>query len=489
MQGKLDYLASKGTYHLEGDTLGGRFTLDGVFPSAPAEGQALPRQGVRVGAPSPPDGTFRLEGARLSRLHEVFPDNASLLRPLGGSLNATLDYRFGPDGLPIGTGRLWIGDVRFEDSQLASEVHADLLLGVRGLEIREINGDLAGGAIRGLVVVNLRRPDAGLFNLTLEQAETSRLLLPFITPIQQTGRVEALSAPAPVEGPVEVSLRGTLGSEWRGSGSVVLTRGRVLGLEVSEWRLPFEFGFVPSEGRGDLRVSDSTLQAARGRGIGRAELEWGVAGVHLEGTLRFFDTELRGLLRPFGASSSIAVGRLSGRLDFGGNSIHSVDDLTAALDARLDGSQALELPVLRLLGPYVAPGNSALTFDRGQIRARLVRGVIHIPSLTLSSTLVQLILEGTVTLTGALDLDVRAQTGRLGINPAVLRLLSAQVPAVGPIPGPVLSQATDLLSNRLVHLRVTGNVRNPSVRFETLRLLTDEAVRFFVGLSPVPLTP
>jgi hypothetical protein len=471
VKGRLDYQGSRGDYHLEGETLGGRFNLDGVLPTPSGQ---------------PKDGTFRLEGVRLGRLREILPDQDAFLRPLRGRGSAALDYRFGPDGLPMGSGRLVINNVRYDDTQLVHEVRAGLFLGQRGLEIRDISGDLGGGEISGSIVYNPRQPDASSFALTLDQVEASQLLLPFHPPLQADGRLEALNQPAPVEGPLEVQLRGSLGSDWRGNGSVVLNRGRVYGLEVNQWSLPFEFDVVPGEGRGEVRVSDTTLQAARGRGQGRAELTWSVGDIRLDGTLRFFDTELRGLLRSFGATSSVVVGRLSGRLDFGGTNIHSLDDLTATLDARLDGSQALELPVFRLLAPYLAPGNSALTFDRGQIRARLAHGVIHLQPLTLTSTLVQLIVEGTIHLSGALDLDVRSQTGGLSFNPVLLRQLGAQVPAIGPVPAVVVSQVSNLLAARLVHLRITGNVRNPSVRLETLQLLTDEAVRFFLGLSPVP---
>ena len=63
----------------------------------------------------------------------------------------------------------------------------------------------------------------------------------------------------------------------------------------------------------------------------------------------------------------------------------------------------------------------------------------------------------------------------------------ACVPTVGPIPVALALEITAALSNQVIHLRITGTVSNPNVRIDTTRLLSDEAIRFFLlGLgSPV----
>ena len=47
-------------------------------------------------------------------------------------------------------------------------------------------------------------------------------------------------------------------------------------------------------------------------------------------------------------------------------SLRSADDLNATLSATLSDSQALEIPVLNVLVPYLAPGQSATTFQSGK---------------------------------------------------------------------------------------------------------------------------
>ena len=86
-----------------------------------------------------------------------------------------------------------------------------------------------------------------------------------------------------------------------------------------------------------------------------------------------------------------------------------------------------------------------------------------------------------------LDLDVTGGTGTLGVNPTFLQAIGLRIPAVGPIPVSLILEATALLSNRVVHLRITGTVRNPNVQVETAQLLAEEAVRFFVLQSGAPV--
>jgi hypothetical protein len=82
---------------------------------------------------------------------------------------------------------------------------------------------------------------------------------------------------------------------------------------------------------------------------------------------------------------------------------------------------------------------------------------------------------------------VTAQTGQYGANPRLLRLLGLRLPAVGPIPLSLILEATDYLSNRLVHLRVTGTWRSPVITVEPVSLLSQEAVLFFLNRSNLPI--
>jgi hypothetical protein len=172
---------------------------------------------------------------------------------------------------------------------------------------------------------------------------------------------------------------------------------------------------------------------------------------------------------------------VTGRVDFAGSNVRSVNDLTADVRATLSQTQALQLPVLSQLAPYLGPGRTSSTFQSGELRGRLAGGVLRLQQLTLTGTYLQMVIEGSVSLQGRLDLDVTARTGMLGATPLCLRLLRLGIPAAGPIPVSLLVQASGLLSNQVVHLLVNGTVRQPVVRVQPVRLLSETAVRYFLN--------
>ena len=475
VRGHVNYRPGGGDYRLEGDALGGKFELEGKLPPAKVE-------------PAPdkePEGRLRVQGMRLSRVAEA--TGIEMLSSLSGRFDLDLPFNYeGSDRRPVGTGRFSVRDVRWAGTELVDSIRGDLRLTGTALQLRDVSGNLGEGTLRLTVNYNLKDPDRSWFNLQIERADAGVLLTPLLTgraPPATSHPVEATATP--IQGALDIQLRGNLGREWRAHGNIALTRGKLFGAEISEVRLPVSLSYSPSEGSGQLDFADNTAQLARGRVQGKATLRWG-DGLRLEGGVRFFDVDMPTLLRSAGPEvSKIAEGRMTGRLDFGGENIRSVDDLTAKLDASFSQAQPLQLPVLDVVARYVAPGQSTMSFPKGDVQATLARGVVRVRRLTMSNSALQMIVEGTVNLSGRLDLDVTANTGAAGLAAALLPL---RVPAVGPIPGATIAQASTLLAARTIHLRVTGTVRNPSVQIDPVRLLTEEAVRFFAGAAVgVPL--
>jgi translocation and assembly module TamB len=464
IRGSVDYRNEALTYHLEGETLGGKFHLDGQVPPAkpkPAE--------------PAPEGHLRIEGVRLGRLAEVL-HTGTALGSLRGIVNLDVSFRHaGPHLEPVGGGRFTLDRLNWGATELAGSLHGDILVREGEFRLRNLTGEFARGLLRAQIVVNLRQLNRSWFTLALDQVEAARLLAPWPA---LAGRVEA---------PLQVHLRGTLGREWRGSGEIAVVRGWVAGVEIVDWSLPLGWAFVPGFGSGQVDIRESTGQLALGRVVSRASLTWGI-GLRVEGQVRFFGVELRTLVRQVTELSQLGSGQVSGRFDFAGDEVRSVDDLTGTLDARLQQTQALQLPVLQQIAPFLSVGqSSAAIFQAGSLRGHLAHGVFRIDQLSFTGTLLQLFVNGTVSLQERLNLEVMANTGNLGVNPAFVRFLGLRLPAVGPIPLTLLLEASTYFSNRLVHLRVTGTVRSPVITVEALSLLTEEALRFFVNRSNLPV--
>ncbi|HVS38275.1 MAG TPA: AsmA-like C-terminal region-containing protein [Gemmataceae bacterium] len=475
----VDYKAGVAEYHLKGDSLGGHFTLDGKIPFIAAEEKTPPPGGGDGAAPDKDQpigsGRFRFTGIQLSRLSQALGLGAALSH-LHGRADIDLPFQLGADNALTGTGTLNVRNLRLGDAVLTDSLTADLLLKNQTVQVRNVNASLGQGGLRGTVVYNLQYPERGYFRLQLEQVDASALLASYP------------GAAAQVLGPVDVRLRGNFGRTWHGSGEADLTRGRVFGAAVDELHVPVTFEFSPARGSGRAAIRDANAQLAGGRATVQAELDWaGGEPPRLEGYARFNNAEVRSLVKPGGQLGSYLVGRVTGRVDFSGDAVQSLDDLNATVNATLADSQALEIPVLSALVPFVAPGQSATTFEKGDLRGRLSRGVFRVQRLTLSSSLLRMAIVGTVNTQGRLDLDVTGQTGQVGYNPAFLRAIGLRIPAVGPIPVSLLLEASALLSNRVIHLRVTGTVRNPDVHLEPVQLLAEEAVRFFVLQSGAPV--
>jgi translocation and assembly module TamB len=475
---RVGYHGGRAEYRLEGDVLGGKFELEGRIPAEKTEDD---RDSVKQAAARPAleqattDGRFRLTDVHLSRLGAALgaPEQ---LAPLHGRINVELTYRhLGPEGWPVGSGYAEVLDLRWDGVEITDRVRGQLRLTEAGnVELRNVSATVGEGSLRATVVVGLRDRSRGWFSLSLSGVDSSRALAPF------PGLAGLL------EGPLDAQLRGSLGRQWRGSGTVGLSRGHVAGVDVAEWRLPVDFGLSLETGTGYVNVRDSVAQLGHGRAVGDASLTFG-AGVRLEGGLRFFNADLKALLRPAGETASLAGGRLTGRVTFGADNLRSVNDLNATLTATLGQTQAFQLPILSALVPFLAPGQANTTFQAGDVQARLSGGVLHVQRLALAGSWVRLLVVGNVIVAnGRLDLDATAATGLLSVNPNALRTLGLRIPAAGPIPVGVLLQATAFLSNRTVHLRVSGTVRNPVLRVEPLELLTEEAARLFLSSAGVP---
>jgi hypothetical protein len=456
VRGSVKWAGSRADFRIDGDLLGGTFSIDGSYPPPPMR---------PVGRY---DGRLQLRRILLGQVGEALGLGQRLAQ-LDGVGELELPFRFdGPGGAPVGQGRFALRDVRWGDAELTDSVIGTVRLGREGFFVGDVSAELAGGLLRFGAAYRFRDPQRSWFSLNLSRADLGRLAA------YDPDLKDRFS------GPVDVMLRGTLGDEWRGSGSVALMHGRAFGVEVSEWRIPLDFTFSPGQQRLELVVRESGAQLGAGRAIVNATLLW-AGSMRLEGDVRLIDAALKSLSGLTGDISSYATGRVNGRVVFAGSDMHSINDLTASVDAKLRDTQALQLPVLSVLTPYLMPGQGATTFSTGDLKGRLGGGVFRISTLTLEAPVAHLMIQGNVALAGRLDLDVVTRTTPLGgVNPVLARLLLARVPAVGPVPVGLILQATNLFANRVVHLQVTGTLRNPVVQVKPLQLLSDEALRYFL---------
>jgi translocation and assembly module TamB len=462
LHGKLDYKNGIVDYKLEGKTLGGTFELDGQVPA-----------GVPVKKESK-KGKLRIENVSLLRLAEVLGlrDGA----PITGRLSIALDFTHDlPDRVPEGRGNLRLDNARWHGTALAASLTADLVLAKGVLQLRELTGDIAQGTARIQVAFDVHNPERSRFALVLENVEAAQLLAPW------TGDR--------IKGTIQARIGGTPGSSWHGNANLELTRGEVYGMEVTQWRLPADWHYSPATGRAQVDVYETSAQVARGRMLGKMSAVWDY-GLRIDGNARFFGVDLQTLIRPFFGSTNVAAGQVTGQFTFSGSEVRSINDISGNLVAAFTRAQALQMPVLRQITPYIGMGPTT-TFQRGDLRGRLDRGVLRIQQLALEGGNLKLHVDGTVGLEGRLGLHMVAKTGDVGLPTVRLAAIGLRIPIAGPVPITMLQEVSSLLANRAIYLEVAGTVRSPVIRVRPMPMLSEEAVRFFLNRTnlPIPLAP
>jgi hypothetical protein len=383
--------------------------------------------------------------------------------PLSGRLDIELDYTHDtPDRLPRGTGKVRLANLKLKGNPLTGDLEGDLLLADGVIRLRRISAEVARGLLRAQLAYNLNDPERSSFSMAFDDVDAAELLAPWLG--------------ERIKGTMQARIRGTLGASWRGTADLELTRGELFGLEVSQWRVPATWEYAPGTNRAELDVPDTSLQIARGRTTGKVNLKWDDS-LRVEGNVRFFGMDLQTMLRQTIGPSELASGELTGRFDFSGSDVRSINELSGNIVASFRQAQALQLPVLRQVAPYAGMGQST-TFQRGDLRARLDRGVLRITQLGLEGGNLQLHADGTVNLEGRLNLNVVAKNRDVGLPTARLGAIGLRIPIAGPVPVTLLQQASNLLANRVIYLEVTGTARNPVIGVRPLPLLSEEAVRF-----------
>ncbi len=482
VQGTLAYEDGVVDVRLGGQALGGKFDVRGKGPLDVA--RFLP--GAVVARPKAPadhdqgsgkkkqaEGQVRLQHVQLGQLLEALGPAGT--GDLQGTIDANASFHFeGQQQFSGGSGRVSLRGLRAGAGELADNIQADIRIDPEKVSFPDISGDLAGGLLRGKLLYDLKTPDRSWFNLVLTSVDMARLSAPFA------------ALRSKMDGELNADLRGSLGPIMRGSGQLTVNQGRLANVAVSDMRVPIDWQMAVPEGRMHLDIRDFSAQMAQGRLSGRASLDKGYAS-RLEGQVAFNSLNLPVLVRQFSDSSQLGTGRVSGKIDFSGNDVRSLNDVTANIQAKLGQTQALQFPVLQNLVPFLG-GAVSTSSKNGDLRARVAGGVVHIQRLSLNDANMSIFLDGTVTSKGRLNLEVTASNGTVeNAPPRFLRFLWASIPAFGPMPISLLLQSSKYLSNLTVHLRVAGTVTSPVVRVEPIGVLSEEAIRFFLSRGGFPI--
>jgi uncharacterized protein involved in outer membrane biogenesis len=442
-------------YQVEGELLDGELSAEG---SVPIE---TPRRDPR------PSGKISLRNADAAAAVRVFRLHG--LDPLSGRVDVDFEYEFDPARpYPTGAGHITFHELHWKHRLVARELSSHVVLADEHLLLPNLETRLGGGRIQASVDVHVAHELDGNFTVSIERVSADELLSALFedTP--------------PVKGLVDAHLHGSLGRRIAGGGALGLAQAKVAGVEAGDLRLPVRFVYSTDEGRADVDFEESTVGIAHGRVTGNARLAWD-RELSVSGKLRLSNVELRSLVHSLGSYQSLGAGRISGRVDFSASRLRSASDLNANFDLSLAQAQAAEMPVLSDLWRFILPSvPSSTSFQSGEVRGRLTQGVAHIRTFRLTGRNTRVMADGTVTVSGRLDLDVTAMTGGNPLSRGVVRRIVLPIVAPETVPIQLLLRGNQLLADRLVYLHVGGNTRNPAVQVRPAPQLEYEALRYFL---------
>jgi hypothetical protein len=472
IKGTAQYAAGVLKYTLTGEALGGQFEVAGQFPPPAKKGAAKPDE--KKAPPTKKDsgldlGRIKLRSMQLSRLWDVF-GLKNALGPLDADVSGDFPLTTDDQGRLVGTGRLRAERVRWGSQDIAASGQTVLRLSSTTATFDEVTMFVGEGIVRAKAVVNRADVNKSEASLTLSNVPIRRFL--FLLP-EFAGRTDLN---------VDGHLTTTMGRDWRGSGLLTASKGKVYGIPLTDVRLPIDWWIVPDRKRTEVKIRDLTATAAGGQLTGRADASFfSDLPPRLSGELTFRNANLSQAFREAGQ----VVGNLplSGKLEFAADQYRSSDDLTAKLNARLGESQPFGLPVFSAILPYIGFGqSSSQTVREGEVRAVLGGGVWRIQRLSLTGSSLDLYADGTVTTGGRLNLGVAATSRQGPGQMAIQRIvpIAALSPTSQPLGRAPLADAIALLSNYVVYLEVTGTIESPVVRLQTLRTLTEDATRFLL---------
>ncbi|HVK11629.1 MAG TPA: hypothetical protein VM597_22850, partial [Gemmataceae bacterium] len=463
LRGTASVIAGEFTYKLTAEALGGEIILEPPPKKTPPK-KAEPKKDEGLSL-----GQIRFRSIQLAQLLDVIGQK-NVLGGLNADLSGELPLTTDEDGRLVGTGRIRASRVRYGDAEVATTGSAVVRLTARESVLDDVALSVGEGYIRARVSLNRTDPDRSYARVTLTAVPAKRLF--FLFP-QLATRIDL---------PVDGRLTTGLGREWRGTGVLTSPRGTVYGVPMTNVHLPLDWVVAPQTGRSEIRLRDASATAAGGQVTARAEVNlFADLPARLGGEVGFRNVNLAEAARETGK----VIGNLpiSGRFTFSANQFRSADDLSGTLVANLGESQAFALPVLSAVLPYVGGfgRDSTTRVTEGEVRAALGRGVWQVQRVTMTGPSIDLYAEGTVTTTGRLSLNVIASSSSNRPSEIIIRRLRAiPMAATQPLAPGALTTALSALGNYVVYLEVTGTATAPAVRLDTLRTVSEGAVRFFV---------
>ncbi len=461
-------VAHKGvvSYVLSADSLGGRLRFDGSVPLAD------------ISAGKAAEGELRATDLGLEPLWKALGLSGAAGR-LEGVASLDANIRAGRIGREDGVwahGLAELRDLSWGKHHSLGQVRGTIALMPDSWWIEPLEGGLFGGLANGRAwgTFPTKRPAKAGFELRIDRAALHQLLA-FEPELAKHS-----------EGFGTLRMAGEMDESCRASAELDVTHGRIYGVAVSELRAPAELVLNPTTGTGQLHVRHWNARIAGGRVRGNALLHVGTEP-SFQGEVVVTELDLESVTRLMSDARRTESGRITGRIGLSGHHLAHPRSYRGRVDLALSDASLISLPVVREIDKFLGASRGGL-FENGEFHGMILNKQLNIDQSTLQGRLAQLHASGTVGFDGQLNLEVLVNTNQ--IIPETGQALVSKIPGLSNVLNRRDQSAlrvANYLSNRLLKLRVTGTVGNPSTAIDPSVVVADTAVAFFSGVLKLPL--
>ena len=289
-----------------------------------------------------------------------------------------------------------------------------------------------------------------------------------------------------VEGFGSLRVAGRVAEAVMANAEILVSRAKVLGIPVTDLRLPVELEMIPATGNGSIHSRHWTARVAGGSVRGSAWNRFGLdRSFQSELQLAGVDLEVLSRFHPVGKKPP--AGKVSGKITLSGPNADHLDKLRGRIDLDLDDASLIELPLFKELDRALGSSGGGGLFDDGNVHGTIYNRTLFLEQMTLSGRLVQMHATGAITFNGGLNLEILVNTNSL-ISSRELALLNV-VPGLGTALGQgeeALRRVASVLESSLLRFRVTGTSSNPRVQLDPGVAIGSAAVGFFSTVVKVP---
>ncbi len=440
-------------YQATADALGGPVRFRGTIP--------IDKDLLRSVA----QGEFQAVGFRLGEAWRGLGVRGALAGLEGlGAVDANV--RAGLDPFKLWTsGNFEFRELHYGSHFPIGNLRGHLFLNPASWKLEGVQGELFGGQASGqargtLAMGSTRRVG---YEFKIDRASLPRMM------------VAVPSLAHAVEGAGSLHVVGRFDEAVRATVEVRVPRAVVMKLPISDLRFPGELEVDPNTGFGSFHARHWTARLAGGSVQGTTWLRLG-GDKTFQADVELAGVDLGIITRLESDSKRPASGKLSAKISLGGPDPANIAKIRGRIDADLDDASLVELPVLREIDRFLGPARGGGLFEDGDLHGTIYNKTLFVEQLTLQGKLVQVHATGTITFDGGLNLQVLVNTNQT-VSQSGLTLLNI-------IPGvsqgeQLIARLAAFLENRLLKLRVTGNVKSPTVGLDAGVTVGDGAAGFF----------